>query len=94
MRSRSFEYGAPMAMVWLIVLCAPLAAGAQQADADASQPPATAQGPMMVERVHNGFAVAPNFKVSRFDRRGRILPHEQFTRAQNGIWRRGDRMAC
>ena len=68
MRSRSFEYGAPMAMVWLIVLCAPLAAGAQQADADASQPPASAQGPMIVERVHNGFAVAPDFKVSRFDR--------------------------
>ena len=62
-----FEYAVRMTMLWLIVLCAPLAAGAQPTDADASQPPASAQGPMIVERVHNGFAVAPDFKVSRFD---------------------------
>jgi hypothetical protein len=69
----SFKYGgravraALATMPWLIVLCIPLGAGAQQADPDGPQAPANAQGPMIVERVHNGFAVAPDFKVSRFD---------------------------
>ena len=67
MMSRSFERARGIAMTWLIVLCAPLAAGAQQTDGDTAQSPPSAQGPMIIERVHNGFAAAPDFKVSRFD---------------------------
>jgi hypothetical protein len=57
---------------WLFVLTMPIAASAQEADAgsgaagQAAQPPGT-QGPMTLERVHNGFALAPDFKVTKID---------------------------
>jgi hypothetical protein len=49
---------------WLFVLIAPLAAAAQDATPTSSQ---NAQGPMIVERVKNGFLVAPDFKVTEVD---------------------------
>ena len=43
------------------------------AQSDPPQQPAT-QGPMVVERVHNGFAGAPDFKVTTLDRStGRLV---------------------
>src|SRR6478672_10863596 len=50
----------------------PIAAAAQPADApapDAAASAQTSQGPMVVERIHNGFLVAPDFKATRFDHR-------------------------
>ena len=53
-----------------LVLClVPIAAAAQiggaaTADLTAPQPP---QGPMVVERVHNGFLFAPDFKITEVD---------------------------
>src|SRR5262249_6920604 len=52
----------------LLVLATPIAARAQEADGksdDAAQPPS--QGPMTIERVHNGFAVAPDFKITKMN---------------------------
>jgi hypothetical protein len=43
------------------VVCASAAAHAQDG------PPQTSAGPMTVERVHNGFAIAPDVKVTRVD---------------------------
>src|SRR5262245_40535353 len=59
------------AAVLLFVLTMPLAAGAQAADPDAkSDPKDTAtqpsQGPMTLERVHDGFTLGPDFKATRF----------------------------
>src|SRR5947207_214998 len=71
MMSKSFDAAARIVMAWLIVLCVPLAAAAQQAETDAPPSPPGgqgSQGPMIIEQVHNGFAAAPDFKVSRFDR--------------------------
>jgi hypothetical protein len=71
MMLKSFDAAVRIVMAWLIVLCIPLATAAQQADADASQSPPGgqgSQGPMIIEPVHNGFAAAPDFKISRFDR--------------------------
>jgi hypothetical protein len=46
---------------------APITAAAQQADdADEQQTPQN-RGPMIVERVHSGFLVAPDAKVTRVD---------------------------
>src|SRR5437016_11139883 len=59
----------PFGLAILLMLAAPMTAAAQQAESgadSAGQPPPT-QGPMTVERVHNGFAVAPDFKVTRID---------------------------
>jgi hypothetical protein len=58
------------AIVRCVVLCLmPTAAAAQiggaaTADLTASQ---TSQGPMVVERVHNGFLFAPDFKITEVD---------------------------
>src|SRR5262249_53714857 len=53
----------------LLLMATPIASRAQNADGtsgDAGQPPSS-QGPMTVERGHNGFAVAPDFKVTRIN---------------------------
>jgi hypothetical protein len=50
----------------------PIAASAQPADDPAPDTAAaaqTSQGPMVVERIHNGFLVAPDFKATEFDHR-------------------------
>jgi hypothetical protein len=48
------------------VLCVlPLGAAAQSADVD--QP--VSQGPMTLERIHSGFVVAPDFKITEVDNR-------------------------
>jgi hypothetical protein len=47
--------------ILLGVLSAPLTAAAQESP----QPPQPRQGPMTIERVENGFAIAPDFKVTR-----------------------------
>ena len=55
-----------------LVLClVPIAAAAQidgaaTADLATSQ---TSQGPMIVERVHNGFLAAPDFKITQVDKK-------------------------
>jgi hypothetical protein len=41
-----------------------IAADASTASADAAQP-AQAQGPMVIERVHDGFAIAPDFRFGK-----------------------------
>ena len=50
----------------------PLTASAQTAaeatEPDATQPPPASQGPMIVERIHNGFLIAPEAKSTRFDK--------------------------
>ena len=52
---------------------APLAAGADNQPLDPAQDAKAAaqvaQGPMTIERVHGGFLVAPDFRVTRLDRR-------------------------
>jgi len=54
----------------LAIVSMPLGAAAQDvsksSDDSAQQPPQT-QGPMTVERVHDGWAIAPDFKVTRID---------------------------
>ncbi len=62
----------------LITLALPLTGAAQDlsiagpTDGQPAQPPAT-QGPMIVERVHNGFIVAPEVKATEFDKRAKPL---------------------
>jgi hypothetical protein len=51
--------------VALGIFLLPLAAAAQ----GAPTPSSSGQGPMLVERVKSGFLVAPEIKVTRFDRR-------------------------
>jgi hypothetical protein len=52
--------------LWLL----PVAASAQTAAAlDLSAAEQPSQGPMIVERVHNGFLVVPEFKFTEVDRR-------------------------
>jgi hypothetical protein len=52
----------------------PLTAGAQTLDAnDGTQPPPANQGPMTVERIHNGFLFAPEVKATEFDKRVKPL---------------------
>jgi hypothetical protein len=60
----------------LLVLLLAHAASAQTAAGDPSdaidgglQPPPTSQGPMTIERVHNGFVVSPEVKATEFDKR-------------------------
>jgi hypothetical protein len=50
-----------IAVAWFITGLTPLTAEAQQASQN--------QGPMIVERVHSGFLVAPDVKVTEVDRR-------------------------
>src|SRR5436190_126376 len=56
--------------VMLIALAMPAGAGAQEAvsasDESVAQLPGT-QGPMTLERVHSGWAITPDFKVTDFD---------------------------
>lgn len=55
-----------------LVLClAPIAAAAQTVGAATPDLTATqtSQGPMIVERVHNGFLVAPDFKITQVDKK-------------------------
>src|SRR5262245_45798607 len=47
----------------VVVLAAAAAAEAQDGSLQA---PGTAQGPMVVERVHNGFAIMPEVKITNF----------------------------
>ena len=60
------------ALITTLALCLlPIAAAAQTggaavADLTASQ---ASQGPMIVERVHNGFLVAPDFKFTQVDKK-------------------------
>jgi hypothetical protein len=51
----------------------PLAASAQTSSDDDVQPPPTQQGPMIVERVHSGFLIAPEVKATRFDKQVKPL---------------------
>jgi len=58
-------------VLWLALCLVPTAAAAQiggaaTADLTAAQ---TSQGPMIVERVHNGFLVAPDFKITQVDKK-------------------------
>jgi hypothetical protein len=54
----------------VLLAAAPMRAAAQEpasaSDVAAAQPPQT-QGPMTIERVHNGWAITPDFKVTDFD---------------------------
>ena len=54
----------------LIVLAIPVCVGAQDTektpDGNSTQAGQT-QGPMTIERVHNGWAIAPDFKVTKID---------------------------
>jgi hypothetical protein len=56
--------------VTLAALAFPVGAAAQETaaaiDANAIQPPQT-QGPMTVERVHSGWAITPDYRVTDFD---------------------------
>ena len=54
-----------------LVLClVPIAAAAQIDGAATADPAAqTPQGPMIVERVHNGFLASPDFKVTQVERK-------------------------
>jgi hypothetical protein len=50
----------------------PIAAAAQPADdaaPDLAPAAQSSQGPMTVERIHNGFLAAPDFKATKFDHR-------------------------
>src|ERR1051326_1526010 len=53
----------------LAAAMAPLNAAAQQTEEEGrvGQPMAQTRGPMIVERAHSGFLVAPDFKVTRVD---------------------------
>ena len=53
----------------LLGSCLPAGVAAQDAarDSDSAAQAASPQGPMVVERVHNGFAVAPDFRLSKID---------------------------
>ena len=54
----------------LIAFLVPIAASAQTSDAPALDLAAAAQasqGPMTVQRIHNGFLAAPDFKITDFD---------------------------
>ena len=57
-----------------LVLLIPIGAAAQVDDDTpaADQPPAT-QGPMIVERIHSGFLVAPEVKATLFDKQVKPL---------------------
>ena len=57
--------------VGLVLCLEPAAASAQTGGAalDLSAVEQVSQGPMIVERVHNGFLVAPDFKVTQLDHR-------------------------
>lgn len=54
-----------------LALClVPIAAAAQIDGAATADPAAqTSQGPMIVERVHNGFLAAPDFKITEVDKK-------------------------
>ena len=49
------------AIALLLVLIIPISAAAQEDESQQSQ------GPMTVERVHNTWAIAPDFKVTKVD---------------------------
>jgi hypothetical protein len=57
----------------LLLCLLPVAASAQTfgtvaaKDLDTAQTPQTSQGPMVVERIHNGFLAAPEFKFTEFN---------------------------
>src|SRR5207247_2100283 len=54
----------------LVVVAVPVCAAAQDKEKTSDANTAStgqAQGPMTIERVHNGWAVAPDFKVTRID---------------------------
>src|SRR5712691_8783426 len=51
-----------------LMLCfLPIAAAAQTTPGGAAAP--ASQGPMIVERVHSGFLVAPDFKITEVDKK-------------------------
>jgi opacity protein-like surface antigen len=79
------------ALLAAFALClTPLAASAQSAEAAAP----VAQGPMIVERVHSGFLVAPDVKVTTVDKRtselvggyAGWLTDDQFFIGAGGYW--------
>ena len=54
----------------LAIVLLPIAAAAQPADdpaPDAAPAAQVSQGPMVVERIHNGFLAVPEFKFTEFD---------------------------
>src|SRR5260370_18078784 len=53
----------------LAAAMAPLTAAAQQTGDAVEQQTPQNRGPMIVERVHSGFLVAPDAKVTRVDRK-------------------------
>jgi hypothetical protein len=60
------------ALTFAVMLClVPMAASAQSSGAalDATTAAQTSQGPMTVERVHNGFIITPEFKYTEIDKR-------------------------
>jgi hypothetical protein len=58
--------GTAVALCLLPIAASAQTGGAAAADVAASQ---TSQGPMIVERVHNGFLVAPDFKITEVDKK-------------------------
>jgi hypothetical protein len=59
-----------VAAIAMLVLTIPFASAAQENDKAGDDAPTQApqtQGPMTVERVHNGWAIAPDFRVTKFD---------------------------
>ena len=56
--------GTALALCLLPIAASAQTGGAAAPDLAASQ---TSQGPMIVERVHNGFLVAPDFKITDLD---------------------------
>jgi hypothetical protein len=61
---------AAAAVAGILLTAIPIGAAAQElataADDTTTQPPQT-QGPMIVERVHSGWAITPDFKATDFD---------------------------
>ncbi len=58
--------GTALALCLLPIAASAQTGGAAALDLAASQ---VSQGPMIVERVHNGFLVAPDFKITEVDRK-------------------------
>ncbi|HEV3139692.1 MAG TPA: hypothetical protein VGY57_04210, partial [Vicinamibacterales bacterium] len=63
------RYVAAAALAAALAPLTAIPASAQPADDAAEQQTPQSRGPMIVERVHSGFMVAPDVKVTRVDRR-------------------------
>jgi hypothetical protein len=63
---RALSYTGVCVLATCALLSAPRRAAAQDGSTSASP---NTQGPMTVERIKSGFLAAPDFRVTRFDRR-------------------------